>query len=167
MTGFVTVFEINRWSNGLLADALFRLFVGVAVLVGGLVGAIRIWRRPYGQSRSGLAPCLFAILWAVFWLVLHNFPRMYGRIDALTDAYEHKRYEVVEGVVTVLNEQPEHGHSSGDRIAVGGKTFEVSYFSATPAYRQTIAHGGALQNGAYARVGYVGGDIVRIEIRKR
>ena len=167
MTGFVTIFEITRWSNGLLADELFRLFVGVAALIGGLAGAIRAWRKSGVQPRNGLGPSVFVILWAVFWLALHNFPRMYGHIAALTDAYEHKRFKVAEGIVTVLHEQPEHGHSSGDRIVVGGKTFEVDYFHATPAYRQTIAHGGALRAGTYARIGYVDGDIVRVEIRKR
>jgi len=167
MTGFVTVFEISRWSNGLLADELFRLGVGVSALIGGVGGAIRALRKDKGRSRGELVPCLFLTAWAVFWLMLHNFPRMYGHIDALAAAYRHHRYEVVEGPVTVLHEQPEHGHASGDRIVVGGKTFEVNFFYATPGYRQTISHGGVLRAGAYARLGYVGEDIVRVEIRKR
>jgi hypothetical protein len=32
-------------------------------------------------------------------------------------AYHEKRYEIVEGPVQVLWQQPYHGHSQGDRIA--------------------------------------------------
>jgi hypothetical protein len=167
MTDFVTVFEISRWSNGLLADELFRLFVGVAALIGGLARAAYVLRKPNAQRQWNLIPCLFLTTWAIFWLVMHDFPRMFRRIDTLAVAYEEGRYEVAQGIVTVLHEQPAHGHSSGDRIRVDGKTFEVNYFYATPAYRQTIAHGGALRSGAYARLSYVDADIVRVEIGKQ
>ena len=167
MTDFVTVFEINRWSNGLLADALFRLFVGVAALIGGLTGVVYVWRKPEVRPRRYLIPGLFLTAWAIFWLVMHDFPHMFRRIDHLTEAYEKGRYEVSEGIVAVLREQPAHGHSSGDRITVDGKPFEVNYFYATPAYRQTIAHGGALRPGIYARLSHVDGQIVRVDIRKQ
>ena len=166
MTDFVTVFEIDRWSNGLLADELFRLSVGVTGLIGGLAGVVYVWRKR-AVPRRNLIPALFLTAWAIVWLVMHDFPQMFQRIDHLTDAYEKGRYEVSEGVVAVLRQQPKHGHSSGDRIVVGGKPFEVDYFHATPAYRQTIAHGGALQAGRYARLSHVDGQIVRVEIRKQ
>jgi hypothetical protein len=123
------------------------LFIGVAALIGGLTGVVYVWRRPEVRPRRDLIPCLFLTAWAIFSLVMHDFPQMFRRIDDLTDAYEKSRYEVAEGIVTVLHQQPAHGHSSGDRIVVDGMPFEVNYFYATPAYRQTIAHGGALQAG--------------------
>ena len=167
MMDLVTVFEINRWSNGLLADELFRLLVGVAALIGGLTGVVYVWRRPDVRPRRNLIPFLFLITWSIFWLAMHDFPQMFRRIDGLTRAYENGRYEVSEGIVTVLHQQPAHGHSSGDRIVVDGKPFEVNYFYSTPAYRQTIAHGGALRAGMYARLSHVEGQIVRVEIRKQ
>ena len=167
MTDFVTVFEINRWSNGLLADTLFRLFVGAAALIGGIGGAVRVLRRRESRRLIQLVPCVFLALWAIFWLGLHDFPHMFGRINGLAEAYEKKRYEVAEGIVTVLREQPAHGHSSGDKVVVDGKQFEVNYFHVTPAYRQTIAQGGALRAGVYARLSHVDGQIVRVEIRKQ
>ena len=54
MTDFITVFEINRWSNGLLADALFRLFIGVAALIGGLNGVVYVWRKPEVRPRTDI-----------------------------------------------------------------------------------------------------------------
>jgi hypothetical protein len=167
MTEFVTVFEISRWSNGLLADGLFRLFIGVAALIGGITGVVYVWRKRGVRPRWDLIPALFLTAWAVSWLVMHDFPQMFRRIDHLAEAYEKGRYEIAEGIVAVLREQPAHGHSSGDRIVVGGKPFEVNYFHATSTYRQTIAHGGALRAGVYARLSHADGAILRVEIRKQ
>ena len=166
-TDFVTVFEISRWSNGLLAGELVDVFVGIAALIGGLTAVVYVWRRPEARPRKALIPVVFLTGWAIAWLVMQDFPERFRHIDHLTAAYEQGRYEVSEGIVAVLFEQPAHGHSSGDRIVVDGKPFEVNYFYGTPAYRQTIAHGGALQAGVYARLSHVDGEIVRVEIRKR
>ena len=166
MTDFATVFEINRWSNGLLAEELFRLFVGVAALIGGIASVVYVGRKR-DVPRRNVIPGLFLAVWAIFWLALHDFPQMFLRINDLAEAYDKGRFEVSEGIVRVLHQQPAHGHTGGDRIVVGDKPFEVNYFYATPAYRQTIAHGGALQAGTYARLSHVDGQIVRLEIRKQ
>lgn len=163
---FVTVFEINRWSNGLLADELFRLAIGVVALLGGLGGLLNIWRKRNGFALGNLMWSLLIIGWAVLWLVMHDFPAMFQRIDHLVATYEAGRCEPSEGIVKVLREQPAHGHSSGDRVLVGGREFEVNYFYATPAYRNTIAHGGVLRAGSYVRLCHVDGDIVRVELRR-
>jgi hypothetical protein len=44
--------------------------------------------------------------------------------------------------------------------------FEVNYFLATPAYCKTLAHGGALSAGTYARIYYSDSEILRVDIRK-
>jgi hypothetical protein len=49
---------------------------------------------------------------------------------------------------------------------VNGKEFVVSYFYATPAYTKTIAHGGVLTQGTYARIYYYDGEILRVDIRR-
>jgi len=131
-----------------------------------LRGLLRIWRKRDGFSWRSLAWSLFIIGWAVLWLAMHNFPAMFQRIDRLVAAYNAGRCESSEGVVKVLHQQPAHGHSSGDRIEVGGREFAVDYFHATPAYRDTIAHGGVLRDGAYVRLCRVDGDIVRVELRR-
>ncbi|MBC5766527.1 hypothetical protein [Ramlibacter albus] len=165
LPGFNTVFEIDRWSNGLLADELFRLGIGVVALVGSASWAVRLWRRHDGSVwRHGFGVA-FTFLWAVAWLVLHDFPAAFSRGERLVQAYRNGTCEVAEGVVSVQFEQSRHGHSSGDRITIGGTKLVVNYFYATPAYRDTIAHGGVLRAGTYARVCHVDGAIVRVDVR--
>ena len=88
------------------------------------------------------------------------------RTAELVNAYREKQYQIVEGRVQVLHQQPATGHSKGDIVAVNGQQFEVNYFYATPAYRNTLAHHGVLSAGTYARIYCYNGEIVRIEIRK-
>jgi len=67
----------------------------------------------------------------------------------------------------VLHRQPSTGHSKGDIVEVNGQQFEVNYFYATPAYRNTVAHKGALNAGTYARIYYYNGEILRVDMRKK
>jgi len=163
VSDFVTVFEIAKGSNGVFAEEAFRLLIGIAALTGGVTALIFTWRNK--EWKSLLAP-VFVTAWAVFWLYLHNFPFVVGHISTLVRAYRDGRYQVVEGQVQVLHEQPATGHTKGDIIRVNGKEFEVNYFYATPAYRNTLAHGGVLGSGVYARLYYYNGEIVRVDIRK-
>ena len=160
---FVTVFEIARGSNGVFAGEVFRLLVGIAALIGGVTALILQWRN--NGLRGWLGP-VFITAWSLLWLYLHNFPYVFGHISSLVRAYRDGQYQVAEGQVLVLHEQPATGHTKGDIITVHGKQFEVNYFYATPAYRNTLAHGGVLQSGVYARLYYYNGEILRVDIRK-
>jgi hypothetical protein len=160
---FVTVFEIARGSNGVFADACFRLLIGIGALVGGVAALVLKWKSNGLRSSSA---SLFVIGWSLLWLYLHNFPHFFGHINTLVTAYRERQYQVVDGQVQVLHEQPTTGHTKGDIISVNGKQFEVNYFYATPAYRNTIAHGGVLGSGVYARLYYHNGEILRVDIRK-
>jgi hypothetical protein len=163
VSDFVTVFEITRGSNGVFAEEVFRLLVGMAALIGGVTALIYKWRSNEPKSWFG---SVFVTAWAVFWLYLHSFPYVFGHINNLVTAYRNGQYEVVEGQVQVLHEQPATGHTKGDIITVNGKQFEVNYFYLTPAYRNTLAHGGVLNGGAYTRIFYHNGEILRVDIRK-
>jgi hypothetical protein len=160
---FVTVFEISNGSNGVFADACFRLLIGIGALIGGVTALVFKWKN--NGLKSWIAP-VFAIGWSLLWLYLHNFPHMFEHINSLVTVYRERQYQVVEGQVQVLHEQPATGHTKGDIISVNGKQFEVNYFYATPAYRNTLAHGGVLGSGVYARLYYHNGEILRVEIRK-
>ena len=160
---FVTVFEIARGSNGVLAGEVFRLLVGIAALIGGVTALIFQWRN--NGLKVWLGP-VFITAWSLLWLYLHNFPYVFAHINSLVRAYRDGQYQVAEGQVQVLHEQPATGHTRGDIITVNGKQFEVNYFYATPAYRNTLAHGGVLQSGVDARLYYYNGEILRVDIRK-
>jgi hypothetical protein len=163
VSDFVTVFEISRGSNGVFADEVFRFLIGIAALIGGGTALIRNWQNK--RARSWLGP-VFATAWGLYWIYLHNFPYVFGHINGLIRAYRHGQYQVVEGQVQVLHEQPATGHTKGDLITVNGKQFDVNYFYLTRAYRNTLAHGGVLAAGVYARIYYHNGEILRVDIRK-
>jgi len=160
---FVTVFEIARGSNGVFAGEVFRLLVGIAALIGGVTALIFKWTN--NGPKRWFGP-VFVIGWSLLWLYLHNFPYVFGHINSLVRAYRDGQYQIVEGPVHVLHEQPATGHTKGDVITVNGKQFEVNYFYATPAYRNTLAHQGVLGGGVYARLYYYNGEILRVDIRK-
>src|SRR2546422_3130946 len=161
---FVTVFEITRNSNGVFVGAVFRLLIGVVALIGALRSLVRNRRRE-SNRRDYIGP-IFVLVWSLFWIYLHNFPHVFGHIDRLISAYQQKQYQIVEGPVQILHQQPATGHTKGDIVAVNGEQFEVNYFYATPAYHNTLAHGGVLGSGVYARIYYYNGEILRIDIRK-
>jgi hypothetical protein len=162
---FVTVFEISRGSNGIWSDTLWRLVIGISALLGGVTLLGLKWRTKGARPKDWAMP-LFLTAWSLLWLFMHDFPATFGHINGLLEAYEKGRYQVVEGEVRVVHQQPATGHTKGDIVAVDGAEFEVNYFLATLAYRNTIAHGGALRAGAYARVYHVNGEILRLDIRK-
>lgn len=125
LSDFITIFEIARGSNGVLTEEYLRLFIGIAALIGGVTALILNWRN--NGLKSWVGP-LFVIAWSLFWLYLHNFPYVFGHVNSLVRAYRDGQYQVVEGQVQVLHEQPSTGHTRGDIITVNGKQFEVNYF---------------------------------------
>jgi len=160
MNGLTTVFEIAPGSNGVRADALFRLAIGLFALIGGVAGLFRT------KGLKKVAAPAFMTVWSVVWLIAHIPLWRIGttQTNRLLDVYRNGKSQVVEGVVHVAHEQPAHGHSSGDKITVGEQTFEVNYFLVTPGYKQTISHGGILRDGVFARLHHYDGIILKLEI---
>ena len=164
MPDFTTAFEISRGSNGVWSELMFRLAIGLGAFVVGIFGVARAWRRR-SSWRDWIFP-LFTLAWSCGWIVLHDFGRGFGHVNGLLDAYRQQRYDVAEGDVKVLHRQPSTGHSKGDIVRIGDAQLEVNYFYATPAYRNTIAHGGVLDEGVHARVYHRDGEILRVDVRK-
>jgi hypothetical protein len=160
---FVTAFEIARGSNGGFADQVFRLLIGVAALIGGMTALVLNLENK--SVKSWVGP-VFAIAWALFWLYLHNFPYVFGHINGLVRAYRHGQYQVVEGQVQVLHEQPATGHTKRDIITVNGKQFEVNYFISRLHTETALAHEGVLGSGVYARIYYHNDEILRVDVCK-
>ena len=109
---------------------------------------------------------LVTLAWGGLWIVIHDFPRGFAHVDDLVDAYRHQRYAIAEGDVKVLHAQPRTGHTKGDIVRIGDAELQINYFHATPAYRDTIAHGGVLKDGTHARVYHYHGEILRIDVGK-
>lgn len=159
MSEFSTVFEVT--AGGLRADAVGHIVLVLMLLGGGAFGLIRakrIFEEVPVSTKRGFSLILVAA--GLMWLLVHMnlFAFAFSDIDG--------RCETVEGPVAVKGMQPFHGHAAGDRIAIGGRDFEVNYFLVTVGYKETIAHGGALHAGAYARVRHCDGVILKVEIRK-
>ena len=161
MSEFTTVFDYTAGS--IRADALHHIAVGALLIIGGIL--IWIYRdqiieeeRP-GLTAGGLLGIL--VVFGLGWWVAHI------NLFAFAISDIRGNTQVAEGAVQVSGIQAYHGHNSGDRITVGGQEFEVDYFYATPGYKQTIAHGGALQQGVYARVHHCNGVIIKVEVRTK
>jgi len=166
MNEFTTVFEIGTDANGLRWDALFRMAIGILAVISGGWSLRRVWRGER-RVRDMVAPA-FSIVFGIVWVLAHTPLWHIGITEAgrLVELERSGRSEVTEGVVHVTHQQPAHGHSSGDKITVGGRAFEVNYYLATPGYKQTIAHGGALREGVYARLHYEGSVILKVEVKQ-
>jgi hypothetical protein len=168
MNELETIFEISKNANGILSDAMFRMAVGVIALVYGIIGlSIKIKNREkFGKSyyKSG-----FITFWSIMWLSFHIPLLQLGtsKTESLLEIYQSGKCSIVEGMVEVLHEQPSSGHDSGDEIKIGSKTFTINYFTATPAYKKTISHGGVLRQDVYAKLHHYRGKILKVEIKQK
>ena len=144
-----TVFDITVGSNGVSGDVLFRMAIGICVAVAGMLWLVRLWRTQAGWRKT--LNSLLLVAFGAMWLVV-TLPVW-------------RKTEVTEGTVHVTHMQPPHGHASGDKTIVGDGKFEIDYFLLTQGYRQTIAHGGALREGVYARLHHYDGVIIKVEVR--
>jgi hypothetical protein len=160
-----TVFDITVGSNGIGDDAWFRMAIGIGAAIAGMVWLVRAWRMQAGWRQMFNAACLsgFGAIWLIVTLPLWNLATR--DTDRLFLIPLSGQSEVTEGTVHVIHMQPAHGHASGDKIIVGDRQFEIDYFRVTPGYRQTIAHGGALREGVYARLHHYDGVIIKVEVR--
>lgn len=160
-----TVFDITVGSNGIGGDAWFRMAIGIGVAIAGMVWLARVWRRQAGWRKIFNAVSLigFGVIWLIMTLPLWNLAT--SNTDRVPLIELSGPSEVTEGAVHVTHTQPGHGHAEGDKIIVGDRQFEIDYFRLTPGYQQTIAHGGALREGMYARLHHYDGVIIKVEVR--
>jgi hypothetical protein len=160
-----TVFDITVGSNGIGGDAWFRMAIGIAAAIAGMVWLVRVWRMQAGWRHMFNAVSLigFGAIWLIVTLPLWNLATSHTDRLLLIQLSGHS--EVTEGAVHVTHMQPLHGHAAGDKIIVGDRQFEINYFMVTPGYRQTIAQGGALREGVYARLHRYDGVIIKVEVR--
>jgi hypothetical protein len=100
-----------------------------------------------------------------------------SEIEELKKELSSTNLETVEGVIEVEFEQPEAGHTDGDIIHIGNKTFEISTYFMSNFYHTAISNGGILTPGKNVRISYIpttnrevrqygDGKIAKIEIIK-
>jgi hypothetical protein len=166
MDSFTTIFEISGDVNGIRTESLVRIAIGVGALASGAIGLSR-WLANKERSRKDRIGPIFLTAWGLLWLAFHVpvFISIESTKSALLARYHRNQFDVVEGVVEVKHEQPASGHAKGDVVVVGGREFEVNFFTVSPSYTTTISHGGALKPGVYARLSYVDGNLLKVEIR--
>ncbi len=167
MNDFITEFIVPKESEVSVFVGMIASLVAIAIFV-----AEVILRK---KGRTGLIPWPTWTLPPTFGIVVGSillagtsyvFVRSMVQTNRLLSAYEQAEYKVAEGIVDVLHMQPRGGHDRGDIVRIGSDEFEINSFRFTPGYNLTIAYGGVLRDGVYARVYHLKGIIMRIDIRK-
>lgn len=158
-----TVFEVSYFTNGALLKSAFFLAIGLGVLAAALTGRLRLRERGDGGC-SQIGVGIWCVVWIAFSLVWVGSNLLSAW--EFTHALQNGECETTEGTVEVLHRQPATGHAPGDRIRVGSREFQFNYFHGTLAYRETIAHGGALTQGRRVRLHDWKGNILKVEVAR-
>jgi len=166
MNDFVTVFIVPKDIEVSLLVSMIVSLLLIAICV-----AEVILRK---KGRKGIFPWPELTMPPTFGIVVGSiiligastiFIHSIIQSNRLVSEYERGEYEVVEGIINVLHMQPAHGNGRGDIVRIGNVEFEIIYRS-KPGYTLTIANGGVLRDGIYARVYYKEDNIMRIDIHK-
>jgi hypothetical protein len=156
--GYRTVFEVSvstlPWWIPLLG--LVVAAIGIFFFFNG-----RRTPRSAGRMAFGVYAIVFGALITV--VTLFVIRRDYCGIRG---AYASHRYSVVEGRVEDFVPMPPGGHRD-ESFSVGGMRFSYSGYTVTPCFHQTAVQGGPIRDGINIRVFYIGGCIVRLDVRMR
>jgi hypothetical protein len=179
--GFTTAFTFTENAAQAAKDyqdnLLFRVVLPLAAGIIGLVyaGALLIYSlifklKPKHTTYRIAIGAVLALWVGIGGLTLFNVidAQQVSNCAHLQNVYNSKQYRITEGIVHVLHTESAGGHDKGDMIAVGNVKFEVSYYVSTCAYKQSIAHGGALTEGTDARIYYTDyRTILRIDVKNQ
>ena len=167
MDEYQLIWQISADSQQFETGFLLRIIAGAIVTLLGAIGlGLKLFSRRLPDKwvfQAGFA-LIIGVVWTTFhWNIMSAEKAENTRLASLLSSQQH---QTAEGVVKVLHQQPAQGHSQGDLIEINSKQFEINYYVIAPGYRQTIAHGGALSEGTFARVHYSGDTILSVEIRQ-
>jgi hypothetical protein len=165
--GYTTCFTVYDGYWRIVAWALLALAAPTVVLVVGITW-IRRQKFPKWWNQKKAGKPAFLLVWSILTLAAAGFGFGYRiwQNTGLLRAYRSGNAQVVEGTVHVIHQQPATGHDIGDIVEVGGVQLEIDYYTASTAYSQTVAHGGVLTEGTWARLWYSGKDILRVDVTK-
>jgi hypothetical protein len=173
MDDFTTVFIFTD-----SADGAFRSIIQssvcvtiIVIIIGGFIFGSAIKNQKKDTQIPNGISVVILVVFLMYFIAnalagqLGDYTRTNLQYRHLLDVYNNQQYRVAEGIVEVLHTQPWSGHDKGDIIRIGQATLEVNYYVATVGYKKTIANGGVLKNGVYARVYYTDGTILRVDIK--
>lgn len=159
MGEYVVAFDLldagyRQWTS----PAFGLIFVAVGVFL------VAFRERIRGPAWARRAVAFFFLGFSVLWTIV-AFVGTYGQYHSLSRALREGQVEVVEGPVEDFVPMPHGGHAM-ESFRVGGVPFEYSDYMITAGFNNTASHGGPIEPGLEVRITYVGGDIVRLEVRK-
>jgi hypothetical protein len=155
-SGYRTVFDIGKKG--------FNWWFPLAGVPFLLAGTVLIWlgkRNRWPLSRRLLG--YFMVAFSLFWS-LAAFTSTYSEYHELRTAYRNGEFSVVEGTVTNFQPMPYEGHKD-ECFTVASHSFCYSDFMISAGFNNSASHGGPIRDGLPVRVSYVGGNIVRLEVR--
>ena len=130
-----------------------------------LIGVVGIWivrRRPGPYRLRDRGPFLM-VGFGVFWTAI-AFGMTYSEFRYAHGVYQRGEFYEVEGPVHDFRPMPASGH--GDEcFAVEDRTFCYSEYVIAAGFNQTQRSGGPIREGLTVRIEYVGGTILRLEVR--
>ena len=163
--GYTTVFIVYDGFWRVVAMGLFVVGLGAVGMVVSIIWMRRQVRTPKWWRQKNAARPWVILFVAVVFVLVGGFGFSLRILDSyrFVRAYADGDAQIAEGIVHVLHKQPAGGHAAGDLVEINGVKLRVEYFRFTSAYKRTIAHGGALSEGARVRVWHYDGRVLRVD----
>ncbi|MBN2591264.1 MAG: hypothetical protein JXA96_15475 [Sedimentisphaerales bacterium] len=151
-------------------ESRIQWFLFVLAVLGFIILRVSIWYNKLVRKGFSLSPLIIGdpivgILVSFTFIIVGSTFFISSVVKSQKYAYAYRHSKVTEGIVSLSHEQSYNG-GSGDVVHIGNKEFEINYFTDTPGYNFTVAHGGSLKKGVYAKVYYYNDCIVRVDVSK-
>lgn len=161
-SGYTTVFDVTQ--------AGFRQWkfsvIGLLLVAAGLAmrWLVRIGvMRPQYPWMMKCFPRVF-VGFAIVWTLI-SFSATFADYQGAVSAMRNNRAKVIEGIVTQFRPMPYTGHAK-ESFVVEGIRFEYSDYTTTAGFNNTTSHGGPIREGLPVKIWYVGGRILRLDIKQ-
>ena len=147
-------------------------FDGASMLILPTIGLLmvvtpqKIIDRMFPNGPRGIFGKIFSIFFFVFTAFVTGsyFVSYTYRYFHLRSAEAAKQFNIAAGCLEGFHPMPASGHEN-EVFKVDGRQFSYSDFNLTPAFHNAESHGGPVHSDSQVRVGDVGDDIIRLEVR--
>ena len=166
---FLTVFVLTENASPAYSRYHIMSLVALSVLVVGIAGLAYVGvplvfkRKTKRASYIIYSAALIFVGVAALNIVNNTDGYLVKDCARLQSLYDSQEYRLAEGAVHVLQSDRKR-----DKISVDGTVFDVDYFLETCGYKASVANGGILAEGVYAKV-YYSNDrtILRIDVKNQ